>query len=101
MTDDKRKNMQKMEEDDLSGVSGGLSVFNKQGPNTGKYTPGNRMVLSGTVDGDETASADSIEGGGIGTVMTNCPRCNRVTKHLVFNGGRGKCTVCGFTRDKL
>lgn len=102
MTDDKKKNMQKMSEEDLSSISGGLSVYSRQGPNTGRYTPVDRMVFSEKIEGDETsASGNSQNGGNIGTAMADCPRCMTKTMHMVFTGGRGKCTVCGYTRDRL
>ena len=102
MTDDKKKNIQKMNEEDLNSVSGGISVYKRQGPNTGRYTPVDRTVFSDSIEGNGTAAADNSQNGGsIGTSMADCPRCQAKTLHMLFTGGRGKCTVCGLTRDRI
>lgn len=102
MTDDKRKNMQKMEDDDLSAVSGGLNIFNRQSPNTGRVTTMNRTILSDSIGGDKMSAAGNLgQSAGLGTATAYCPRCGKETEHIVFNGGRGKCKECGLTQDKL
>ena len=47
MAEELRNNMQKMDEDDLFSVSGGVSVHNRQRPNVGTYTHVDQTVLSG------------------------------------------------------
>lgn len=102
MTDDSRKNIQKMEDNDLDAVAGGLSVYSRQNPNTGRYTPEDRMILSDVITENKSAGAGSLtDRSGLGTVSAFCPTCGSMTKHIVFNGGRGKCTVCGHVQQKL
>ena len=102
MKDDKRKNIQKMDDDDLGTVNGGLSVFSRQSPNTGKYTPNEKTVLSDLIDNDDLAAAGNLtEKSGLSTVTSYCPNCESDTIHIVFSGGRGKCSVCGTPKRKL
>lgn len=102
MTDDKKKNMQKMQDEDLGTVTGGLSAFSRQSPNTGKYTPKEKTVLSDLVDNNDLEAAGSLtEKSGLSTVTSYCPNCERDTIHIVFSGGRGKCSVCGNPKRKL
>ena len=102
MKDDKRKNIQKMDDDDLGNVNGGLSVFSRQSPNTGKYTPNEKTVLSDLIDNDDLAAAGNLtEKSGLSTVTSYCPNCESDTIHIVFSGGRGKCSVCGTPKRKL
>lgn len=102
MKDDKRKNIQKMDDDDLGTVNGGLSVFSRQSPNTGKYTPKEKTVLSDVVDENKLAAAGNLtDNSGMRTVTSYCSNCQSDTIHIVFSGGRGKCSVCGNPKQKL
>ena len=102
MTDDLKNKIQKMEDDDLGAVNGGLSVFSRQKPNTGKYTPREKTVLSDVVDEKNLAAAGNLtDNGGIRTVTSYCPKCESDTIHIVFSGGRGKCSICGSPKQKL
>ncbi len=102
MKEDIRKNMQKMDDNDLDAVSGGLSVFSRQSPNTGRYTPEDRAILSDVISENSAEGARSLtQSSGLGTAMVYCPKCGGTTRHIVFNGGRGKCSVCGHTQQKL
>lgn len=113
MADDIRKDMRKMDDDDLSFVSGGLNVSGRQSPDTGRYTPVEKTVLSGFTTAEDSAAgtnmsdfignmdAAALKEAGFGTVMADCPGCGNNTLHIVFGGGRGKCTACGFVNNKL
>lgn len=110
MADEIRKDMQKMDDDDLLSISGGVSVFSRQRPNTGTYTHVDKTVLSdvtSTAEGAVNAgmsdfigntTADTVNAKGLGTTMATCPKCGS-TLHIVFHGGIGKCTNCGLSHD--
>lgn len=113
MADDNMKDFEKMNDDDLFSVSGGVSGFNRQRPNTGTFTPKENTVLSGFTGAGNTTGNTGMSGyigntqegdqnpAGLGTATADCPNCNAETVHIIFNGGRGKCTVCGLVRDKV
>lgn len=113
MAEELRNNMQKMDEDDLFSVSGGVSVHNRQRPNVGTYTHVDQTVLSGVAAKQNPAGSSDMKGFignmteetassvGLGSTTVECPACGVPTVHIIFNGGRGKCTVCGLVRDKL
>lgn len=102
MKEDIRKNVQKLEDDALDTVSGGFSVYSRQSPNTGRYTPEDRAILSDVITENSAAGARSLaDNSGLGTTSAYCPKCGTTTTHIVFHGGRGKCSVCGHSLQKL
>lgn len=113
MTDDITKGLQRMEDDDLLPVSGGVSSYHRQSPNTGTHRPIEQTVLNDDTRAAESAvntglsdfigniTADSVKSSGLGKTLAYCPECGTQTLHVVFNGGRGKCTVCGNVKDKV
>lgn len=102
MKEDTRKDVRKLEDKDLDTVSGGFSVYSRQSPNTGRYIPEDRVLLSDVVTDGKAAGASNLTGNsGLGTASAYCPKCGSMTKHIVFNGGRGKCSVCGHIQEKL
>lgn len=94
------------EEDSLSFVAGGTSVVDalssdssgeagrahsrsmSAGADAGAFAgiPG-RQDASSAGTGGQTASTS-------GTVMLDCAHCGIPTPHMVFSGGRVKCTIC-------
>ena len=62
MAEELRNNMQKMDEDDLFSVSGGVSVHNRQRPNVGTYTHVDQTVLSGVTAKQNPAGSSDMKG---------------------------------------
>ncbi len=109
MAEDINKGMQKIGDDDLFSVSGGMSGEGLHTDAESFYRGLGNAFFSGIEGkkgtggmpgfaGDETGDAG---GAGLGIAMSECPVCGEMTEHIVFTGGRGKCKTCGNIKEKL
>lgn len=103
MAEDKMKNMQKLDVDDLDSVTGG-SVFTDIASSLlglrSKEPISNKAAKTAECCSNELKGNQSAETGtGLGgTVTAYCPVCRKDTAFEVFSGARAKCSVCGNIR---
>ena len=103
MTEDKMKNMQKLDADDLEDVTGGSAITDLASTLLGigsKNTMLNQVVktaecCTNALKGNAAPDA----GKGVNNKVTAyCPVCRKDTEFEVFSGARARCSVCGNIR---
>ena len=103
MAEDKMKNAEKLDMDDLDNVNGGFGLGD-----FGSSILGINRKASSIMKTVRTAEhlADAApekkpenEGSGINkTIKAFCPVCGQETEFEVFSGARARCNVCGNIR---
>ncbi|MBR0397007.1 MAG: hypothetical protein IJI10_01950 [Eubacterium sp.] len=103
MAEDKMKNVQKLDKDDLDNVNGGFGLGDFGSSILGINRKASSIMK--TVRTAEHLAGSAAEkkpedaGAGINkTVTAFCPVCGKDTEFEIFSGARAKCSVCGNIR---
>ena len=105
MAEDKMKNMQELNVDELDNVTGGSLLGDLASSVLGigaKKTGLGKAVQAAECCTNAlkgAAATDANTGSVLGkTVIAHCPVCGKDTEFEVFSGARARCNVCGNIR---